>query len=77
MPFPRRHLTIALFSPSLSLPLSLALMGLTACVPGATQGYSSAPPNGLTAGQAPASGRTNAERQMRKDYYRGPRGNEF
>lgn len=58
--------------------LSGAILGLVACdstgtpsvAPGAHSAY-------VTGGLAPPPGRTSAERQARKAYYRGPRGSEF
>lgn len=67
-----------LFPALLSAPIAaLALTGLTACIPTGTTSYNSAPPPGMSMGVAPPPGRTESERQMRKAYYRGPRGNEF
>jgi hypothetical protein len=61
-----------------SLYLSVwALIGLTACEPTTGPTTRAAPSAQVTAGLAPPSGRTSAERQARKNYYRGPRGDEF
>lgn len=58
--------------------LPLALLGLAGCVPTSNASYNSAPPEfGARGGVGPAPGQTDAERQARKDYYRGPRGDEF
>lgn len=60
--------------------LPVALLGLAGCVPTTQASYTSTPPEfgargGIIGG--PPSGRTESERQARKDYYRGPRGDEF
>ena len=59
--------------------LPIALLGLAGCVPTTQASYTSAPPEFAAGGAigGPPPGRTGAERQARKDYYRGPRGDEF
>jgi len=57
--------------------LALSLFSLAACDPTGSPGGSNAPAAEVVAGLAPPPGRTSAERQARKDYYRGPRGDEF
>lgn len=57
--------------------LALALISLAACEPTASMSVAAAPSANPVGGLAPPPGRTSAERQARKDYYRGPRGNEF
>jgi len=64
MNFPRYFLILALFS-------------LAACEPSGGAAVSTSPSTGVVAGLAPPPGQTSAERQTRKDYYRGPRGDEF
>ncbi|MFT7596707.1 MAG: hypothetical protein ACI8R4_004046 [Paracoccaceae bacterium] len=62
----------------LPVVLPIALLGLAGCVPTTQASYTSAPPEiGVRGGIGPPSGRTGAEREARKDYYRGPRGDEF
>ncbi len=65
------------------LPLALsgsALFSLAACEPTGTS-HVSAPPsdpsNYVVGGLAPPAGRTATARQARRDYYQGPRGDEF
>lgn len=69
--------------------IMLAALGLSACGPvGGTDvrisgsgavGVSTSADYGYSGriGGGPPPGRTASERQARKDYYRGPRGNEF
>ncbi len=62
--------------------MAVALVSLAACTPtgGGTVGgggYSAPTSADLPGGIAPSPGRTAAQRQANKDYYRGPRGHEF
>jgi hypothetical protein len=59
--------------------MAVALVSLAACTPtGGGGGGTSAPTAAsLPGGLAPSPGRTAAERQSSKNYYRGPRGSEF
>ncbi len=60
------------------LILVIATVALTGCLETPnTGGSSGGPPNIAAGGLPPAPGRTDAERQARRDYYRGPRGDEF
>jgi len=54
--------------------LALALTGLTGCMETGGTSSSSAPPAVTGGNLAPPPGRTEAERQARKDAFRGPRG---
>lgn len=57
--------------------MALAMLGLAACEPSGGASFASAPSADLVGGLAPPRGQTSAERQARKEYYRGPRGDEF
>jgi hypothetical protein len=66
------------------LIIPVVAIGLTGCEPTAgiqtsasAQTSSSASDFGPVGGIAPPPGRTDAERRARRDYMRGPRGNEF
>lgn len=62
------------------VPILVVMMALTgACVPENGGSGSTAPPPefGPRGGLAPPPGRTEAERQARRSYYQGPRGDEF
>jgi hypothetical protein len=56
----------------------LALVSIAACTPtGGTPIAGEPSSSNVVGGLAPPPGQTEAERQASKDYYRGPRGNEF
>ena len=55
----------------------VALISLAACEPSVGTPVSTSPSANVVGGLGPPSGRTETERQTRKDYYRGPRGDDF
>jgi hypothetical protein len=57
--------------------IALVVIGLTACDPTGIPSFSTPAPIEIHSGLGPPPGRTADERQARKDYYRGPRGDEF
>lgn len=61
------------------LPLLVgALVAVSACQPTVSGSVSvGATSPVFSSGSPPPPGRTDAERQARRDYYRGPRGDEF
>ena len=59
--------------------LPFALLGLAGCVPTTQASYTPPPPDFAIGGArgGPPPGRTDAEREARRNYFRGPRGDEF